>query len=371
MYQLIVAHSRANVIQFHNRQAFFDLSMTKSKPLNTPSPVTLHDVAARAGVSTMTASRALSGEGAVSGRSKHKVMAAAEALDYVPNVSARVMRGARSKVLGVMLNDLTSAHFNAIVMEISKAVRSHNRDLVIYNMFYTNETPREGSSVNLLGGVCDGFLVLQGITDDLLRVLEKSTKPIVLVNFWRTPTSLPVVRADNFISARDAVRHLLELGHRRIAYIGGTQNSGQNSQRLQGYLAALAEHGIAPAPEWLETGNFSHLSGLEAGKRLLHLRERPTAVFAASDRMALGLMEAAQTAGLRLPEDLSIVGYDDIEAAALANPPLSSIRPPLQRLAEAAVQELIARVENSPQQHSCIELPSQVVIRASIAACGS
>lgn len=343
--------------------------MTKSKPSQATSNITLHDVAAHAGVSVMTASRAISGEGAISRRSKDKVMAAADALDYVPNVSARVMRGARSNVLGIMLNDLTSPHLNAIVMEISKAVRSHNRDLVIYNMFYTNEAPREGSSVNLLGGVCDGFLVLQGITDSLLRVLEKSSKPIVLVNFWRSPTSLPVVRADNFVSARDAVRHLIELGHRRIAYISGTENSGQNGQRLQGYLAALAEHGIEPAPQWLETGNFSHLSGLEAGTRLLNLPQRPTAIFAASDRVAFGVMEAARTAGLRLPEDLSIVGYDDIEAAALATPPLTSIRPPLQRLAEAAVQELMARIENSAQQHSCIELPSQVIIRASTARC--
>lgn len=343
--------------------------MTKPKPPLPTSSITLHDVAAHAGVSAMTASRALSGEGSVSRRSKNKVMAAAAALDYVPNVSARVMRGARSHVLGIMLNDLTSAHLSAIVMEISKAVRSHNRDLVIYNMFYTNEAPREGSSVNLLGGVCDGFLVLQGITDTLLRVLEKSAKPIVLVNFWRTPTSLPVVRADNFVSARDAVRHLLDLGHRRIAFIGGTQNSGQSNQRLQGYMAALAEQGIQPPPEWLETGNFSHLSGLEAGKRLLNLRERPSAIFAASDMVAFGVMEAARTAGLRLPQDLSIVGYDDTEAAALADPPLTSIRPPLQRLAEAAVQELIARIENSSEQHSCIELPSQLVLRASTARC--
>jgi LacI family transcriptional regulator len=254
-------------------------------------------------------------------------------------------------------------------MEISKAVRSRNRDLVIYNMFYTNEEPRDGASVNLLGGVCDGFLVLQGITDSLLRVLEKNAKPIVLTNFWRSPTSLPVVRADNFVSAREAVRHLLALGHRRIAFIGGTNNSGQSLQRQQGYLAALAEQGIAPLPAWVETGNFSHRAGFEATKRLLSLRERPTAIFAASDMMAFGVMEAARGAGLRLPEDLSIVGYDDIEAAAAADPPLTTIRPPLQRLAEAAVQELIARVENSPEQHSCIELPSQLVIRASTSAC--
>lgn len=339
--------------------------MTKAKLSSATSSVTLHDVAAHAGVSVMTASRAISGEGAVSRRAKHKVTAAAEALGYVPNVSARVMRGARSNVLGVMLNDLTSAHLNAMVMEISKAVRSRNRDLVIYNMFYTNEAPRDGASVNLLGGVCDGFLVLQGITDSLLRVLEKSAKPIVLMNFWRAPTSLPVVRADNFVSAREAVRHLLAIGHRRIAFIGGTNNSGQSVQRQQGYLAALSEQGIAPPPAWLETGNFSHRAGFEATQRLLGLRERPTAIFAASDMMAFGVMEAARAAGLRLPEDLSIVGYDDIEAAAAADPPLTSIRPPLQRLAEAAVQELIARVENSPQQHSCIELPSQLVIRAS------
>lgn len=341
--------------------------MSKPKPPHPTSSATLHDVAAKAGVSVMTASRALSGEGAVSGRSKKKVMAAAEDLAYVPNVSARVMRGARSNVLGIMLNDLTSPHLNAIVMEISKAVRSQNRDLVIYNMFYTNELPREGASVNLLGGVCDGFLVLQGITDGLLRVLERSAKPIVLMNFWRTPSSLPVVRADNFVSSRDAVRHLLALGHQRIAFIGGTNNSGQNIQRQQGYLAAMAEAGLTVLPEWLQEGNFSHRAGMEATKRLLGMRERPSAIFAASDMMAFGVMEAARGFGLRLPEDLSVVGYDDIEDAAKSVPALTSIRPPLQRLAEAGVQELLARVENTAQQHSCIELPSQLMIRASTA----
>lgn len=341
--------------------------MTKSKLSHAQTPVTLHDVAAHAGVSAMTASRALSGEGSVSGRAKNKVLAAAEALGYAPNISARVMRGASSRVLGVMLSDLSSPHLNAMVVEISKAVRSLDRDLVIYNMFYTNEAPREGASVNLLGGVCDGFLVLQGITDNLLRVLERSAKPVVLMNFWRTQTSLPVVRADNFISARDAVRHLLDLGHRRIAFIAGTQNSGQSGQRQQGYLAAMAERGIEPAPQWLETGNFSYISGLEAGKRLLSLEERPTAIFAVSDTVAFGVMDAARSLGLRLPKDLSVVGYDDIDAAAQADPPLTSVKPPLQRLAEAGVRELVARVENSQQQHSCIELPSTLMIRASTA----
>jgi LacI family transcriptional regulator len=221
----------------------------------------------------------------------------------------------------------------------------------------------------LLSGVCDGFLVLQGITDPLLHVLEKSSKPIVLMNFWRTPTTLPVVRADNHLSARGAVRHLLQLGHKRIAFISGTQNSGQNHQRLQGYLAALREQGIEPPAAWLETGNFSHQSGREATQRLLSLQNRPTAIFAASDRMALGVMEAAREMGLRLPDELSVVGYDDIEEAAEAEPPLATIRPPLQRLAETAVQELLARVDNLPQQHSCIELPSQFIPRASTAPC--
>lgn len=340
----------------------------KIEQVSARATVTLTEVATRAGVSVMTASRALSGEGYISEALKQKVVAAADSLGYLPNLSARVMRGKRTNILGLMVNDLNSADVTAIVGEITNAARGRDKELLIYNMLDDNGRPRSGGSVKLLSGVCDGLLMLQRVSDELLDILEKTPTPVVLVNYWRTPTSLPVVRADNFVSARDAVRHLLQLGHRRIGFIGGTPYSGQSGERQRGYLAALAEQGITPPPEWVETGTFSQLSGLEAGRRLLALANRPTAIFAANDGMAFGVMDAARAMELSLPDELSVIGFDDIAAAAHTHPPLTTIGQPLQRLAEAAVHELLARIDKSPQRHSCIELPSEVVIRATTAA---
>lgn len=315
----------------------------------------------------MTVSRALNGEGYISERSKQKVLAAADALGYSPNLSARMMRGKRSNVLALVVNDLNSADVHAFTSQIINAVRAHDRELLIYNMFDDLSLPRSGSAVNLLSGVCDGMLLLQRIPDGMLGTLEKSPMPVVLVNYWRTSTSLPVVRADNFICVRDAVGHLLQLGHERIGFIRGSDFSGQSGERERGYLAALSGHNITPLPQWIESGDFSQQSGLEAGRRLLALPDRPTAIFAGNDGMAFGVMEAAREADIRIPADLSVIGFDDIAAAAQTDPPLTTIRQPQQRLAAAAVGELVARIDRSPQQRTGIELPSELVLRATTA----
>jgi LacI family transcriptional regulator len=203
------------------------------------------------------------------------------------------------------------------------------------------------------------------MTDDYLETLEKSSSPIVLINYFRHETSLPVVRGDNVNGAHDAVSHLVELGHRRIGFIRGNAYTGQSDLREQGYVKALSDAGIELDPALVYQGNFSEQSGMDGGQHLLSLAEPPTAIFAASDAMAQGAMTAIREKGLRIPEDISVIGFDDIPSAAMTRPPLTTLRHPFDAMAHATVQELVRRIKGEPGRRHRIEFPSEFVVRES------
>lgn len=331
--------------------------------------VTLVQVAKKAGVAVMTASRALSGEGYVSEETKAKVLAAAGELGYAPNTLARVMKGGRTNVIGVVVNDLTSAVINAFIAEMSAEVRRYQMDLFIYNAV-DDLTLANGSRLDqLLHGLWDGLIyVMPRMSDEYLAMLEQSERPIVLVNYCKRTTRLPVVNGDNFNGARDATQHLIELGHRRIAFIHGLPYTGQSEERERGYRAALEAAGIPYDPKLVERGNYSELSGTEAAERLLTLAERPTAIFAANDEMAFGCMVALQGAGLSVPRDMSLVGFDDVPVSSIVQPRMTTLRHPTSAMAKAAVQELLRRILNQPGRRQRLEFPSEFVVRESSAA---
>ena len=330
------------------------------------SGVTLVDVAKLAGVSVMTASRALSGEGYASEETKAKVQAAAKQLGYAPNALARMMKGGKTNVIGVVVNDLSSAVVNCFVTALSEEVRKVDMDLFIYNSLGDMGGGKGKRVSQMLHGLWDGLVyVLPRMTDDYLETLEKSSSPIVLINYFRHETSLPVVRGDNINGAHDAVSHLLELGHRRIGFIGGSAYTGQSDLRERGYAAALGDAGIKLDPALVYQGNFSEQSGIDAVHHLLALDEPPTAIFAANDGMALGCMNAIREKGLRIPEDISVIGFDDIPAAAMTRPPLTTLRHPFEAMAQATVQELVRRIRGEPGRRHRIEFPSEFVVRES------
>ncbi|GAB3454096.1 LacI family DNA-binding transcriptional regulator [Massilia terrae] len=328
--------------------------------------VTLVDVAKLAGVSVMTASRALSGEGYSSEETKAKVQAAAKQLGYIPNALARMMKGAKTNVIGVVVNDLSSSVVNCFVTALSEEVRKVDMDLFIYNSLGDMGGGKGKRLSQMLHGLWDGLVyVLPRMTDDYLETLEKSTSPIVMINYFRHETSLPVVGGDNVNGARDAVSYLLELGHRRIAFVRGSAYTGQSDLRERGYAAALAEAGIALDPELICEGNFQEQMAMEGTRKLLALADPPTAIFAASDAMALGCFNAIREKGLRIPQDISVIGFDDIPAAAMAQPPLTTLRHPFEAMAQAAVQELMRRIKGEPGRRHRIEFPSELVMRES------
>lgn len=330
--------------------------------------ITLVDVAKKAGVSVMTASRAMSGEGYASEETRAKVHAAAQALGYAPNALARMMKGGRTNVIGVVVNDLSSLVINEFLTAISKEVRNYEMDMFIYN---TLDDLGEGKGKRLnqmLYGLWDGLMfVLPRMRDEYLHTLEESDSPIVLINYCK-PTTLPVVRGDNVNGARDAANHLIELGHRRIAFVRGTAFTGQSAERESGYRAALAQAGIEVAPELIGQGEFNEASGLAAGRALLELADPPTAIFAANDAMAFGCMNALREKGLRIPQDVSVIGFDDMLGSAVAQPGLTTLRHPVPAMAQAAVQELMRRIQDQPGRRQQVEFPSEFIMRASTGA---
>lgn len=330
-------------------------------------PVTVIDVAKKAGVSVMTVSRALSGRGYVAEKTREKVLAVAAELGYAPNLSAKVLKGSRTNVLGLMVSSLESPLIADIIGKVSNVVKRSGRDLLIYNAASLPDMPSRPDVGRLLRGVCDGLLlVLPGSPDSQLAFFEQSPEqvPVVLVGYCRAETALPVVRADNYQGARAATAHLLELGHRRIAFLAGTAFTGQSQAREQGYRDVLAEAGLAASAQVVD-GDFQQYTGYEATLRLLAQPQPPTAIFAANDFMAFGAMDAIKASGLRVPEDISVLGFDDVQQAGYVFPRLSTVRQPFADISEQAVRLLIQRIEHPEQDAQTIELPSELVLRDS------
>jgi LacI family transcriptional regulator len=306
--------------------------------------VRLSDVAKAAGVSLNTASRAIRADGYVSDDARQRVLAAAEQLRYRPNVLARRMRGDKARLIGVFVNGIGWAVVQKLVAAISDEARRLDFDLVIFDAYNFSDPHRVGTS-DMLRGLCDGLvIVLPNNADSYLEVLEREQAPVVLLNFDARPIDLPVIVGDNRAGGRMAVEHLLALGHRRIAFIAGTSATGQSTARQQGYADALEAAGIAVDPGLLEGAGFEQRYAIPATERLLALPDPPTAIFAANDQMAIGAIEAIGARGLRVPDDISVVGFDDIELASYVQPTLTTVRQPLADMGVRAVGVLCDRL---------------------------
>ena len=326
---------------------------------------TLTEVAEEAGVSLITASRALRGVGRVAKETRERVLAAAAKLDYTPDMLAQKMRGGNSGLVGVFVNGFRSLVMHELLSAINDEARRLGFDLIVFNADHFDDARRAGTA-EMLRKLCDGLLLLlPDANDGLLDRLERAHAPCVLVSFAARPIDLPVVLGSNRLAARAAVDHLLGLGHRRIAFIAGTSFTGQSEERLRGYEDALRAAGIAPDPVFLRQGDFNDASGFVETQALLALPQPPTAIFAANDSMAFGAMDAISTAGKKVPDDLSIVGFDDVIRAAFVHPRLTTVRQPLNEIAVRAVAELGNAIRSGRADGFRIELPARLVIRES------
>jgi LacI family transcriptional regulator len=326
---------------------------------------TLTEVAEEAGVSLITASRALRGVGRVAKETRERVLAAAAKLDYTPDMIAQKMRGGNSGLIGVFVNGFRSLVMHELLSALNDEARRLGFDLIVFNADHFDDARRAGTA-EMLRKLCDGLLLLlPDSKDGLLDRLERAHAPCVLVSFAGRQIDLPVVLGSNRLAARAAVEHLLGLGHRRIAFIAGTSFTGQSEERQRGYEDALRAAGIAIEPAYQRQGDFNDASGFVETQALLALPQPPTAIFAANDAMAFGALDALSTAGLKVPDDVSVVGFDDVIRAAFVHPKLTTVRQPLHEIAIRAVAELVGAIRDGRAGGLRIELPARLVIRDS------
>ena len=328
---------------------------------------TLLDVARLAGVSTATVSRSLEKPKSVAEATRARVMEAVAACGYTPNIMARNLRKMETRLVTILMPDVTNPFFNQIVRGIEQVARQHGYSVLIADS--ENDPGQETAYGGLLAAKrTDGMILLNGhMPAGLLPAGQdhSGNAPIVVACEYLPNLNLPTVQIDNIEAATRATQHLLELGHRRIGFITGPMWNVLSRDRLYGYRTALLNAGLPFDESLVATGNFSIESGIVATEQLLLLSPRPTGIFASSDEMAIGGIRAARDAGLKLPRDLSIVGFDDIRFAAFVDPPLTTIRQPGLEIGRHAMGLLARIMAGETVEERRFMLPTELVIRES------
>ena len=332
-------------------------------------PLTLKEIARQAGVSRSTVSRVLNDQPNVSARARGQVLAVTERLNFQPNAIARSLASGRSRVIGLVIpvgvsSFFTDPFFPSLTQGIAAACNSHDYTVALW--LADAEHERQIARKIIHGGLVDGVIVASALIDDpMIPMLVQSRIPLVLVGRHPADDRISYVDVDNRASSKAMVGYLLELGHRRIATVTGPRAAIVSRDRLSGYGAALDAWGIPSDPSLVVEGDFSEDSGYTAMKPLLARPERPDAVFAASDSMALGVLRALREAGIRVPEEVAVAGFDDAPFAARTEPPLTTVRQPIQQIGTVAAERLFEVIENPNTPPRRTILPTELVIRAS------
>jgi LacI family repressor for deo operon, udp, cdd, tsx, nupC, and nupG len=326
------------------------------------------DVAQLAGVSVATVSRTLARPEVVTEETRVRVLAAVRDTGYTPNVSARNLRVRKTMVVLVAVPDIANPFFAEVLQGIDDTLSAAGYGLIIANLAGPPE--KEARYVDLVcAGQADGVLLLCGhVMRSPARDLRDAHVPLVAACESIPGESFPQVTIDNVFAAREAVRHLIGLGHRSIAYLTGPKSNILEQQRLEGYRQALRAADIAIDENLILPGDFTFATGVAAGRALLARapQARPTALFAANDEMAIGLIKTVHAAGLRVPRDLSVVGFDGIAYADYCEPTLTTIVQPRRDLGATAAAELIALMRTGKVGlRRAIQLPAALVLRDS------
>ena len=329
------------------------------------SKITIHDVAAEAGVSFGTVSRVINNDVHVKKETREKVWGVVKRLNYVANRQARSLAGGKTNSIGVLVPDLGTGYIGEIVRGIDAELSLADMDLIVYT---THRTPTKEANyvTNLASGMVDGLLlVLPREPQDLIATMQEFRFPFVLIDHQGTDEDCPAVGAANWSGGYSATEYLIQLGHQRIGHITGSMDLGCAVDRLAGYRSALKTYHLDESPELVYEGDFAQPDGYEGALALMDLPNPPTAIFAANDVMAMGVMDAVRTRGMRVPQDISIVGFDNIPQASLIRPALTTIHQPLEKMGRVATQILLNMLEDPENQKTRIELPTQLVIRDS------
>lgn len=326
---------------------------------------TLSDVAGAAGVSPTTVSRYLSGRIALPQATRDRIDAAISALDYRPNLLAKRLSTGRAEAIGLVTPEIDNPFFAQLAAAVEAEADRHG--YAVYLTSTHGDPARElGAVRRMRDGHVDGMVLITGRPDDgtLAGHLAPEDK-VVLLDEDLPGVGLCRVFAQNEHGAWLATRHLIESGHKKIAFIGGPPGLLSVSERSAGFLRAMAEAGLSVAAEDLYLRDYSREFGHEATRAILAGTPRPTAIFASSDYLAVGVLGAFRQAGLSVPQDMSLVGFDDMPFADLVNPALTTIRQPVSEMGRVAVRHLLA-LTNGESPPPLTRLPVDLVLRNSV-----
>lgn len=327
-------------------------------------PTTIRDVARAAGVSVATVSRAMNGADNVLPQTKQRILDAARDLRFTPSGAARSLITRRTDTIGALLPDLHGEYFSELIRGMDQAARARRLHLLVSSSH--DNADEAAAALRAMNGRVDGLVVMSPhASAEFLGHNLPSGLPVVLVN---TGVNLPGhahFAIDNFGGARTMTRHLVAAGHQRIAFIGGPAGNHEAQERERGYRAGLR----AGMQEMILEGQFNEESGWAAGRRILQTKPRPNAVFAANDIMAIGCLAAFNDAGVRVPEDIALGGFDDIPVARYVAPALTTIHVPIAALGAAALDALSGAVESPGLARAATSvIPVELIVRRSCGA---
>ncbi len=321
------------------------------------------DVAKRAGVSTATVSRALAMPDKVKAHTRDMVMRAVRETGYVPNNAARNLRTNRTRTVLAILPDVTNIFFSLVLRGISDTLTAQGYSLIIADT--TNDPARERQYADfVLAGRVDGALLLNGRLLDLGRA-QRASVPLVSLCERIANSNLPHVETENRKAARAITAYLLSLGHRRIGYVRGPAANVLEFDRFAGYRDALKAAGLAPDASLIQPGDFTIAAGEAAALAYLAKNRLPDAVFACNDAMAMGLVRQLSAAGVSVPSEISVAGFDDIEFAEAYNPSLTTIRQARREIGARAAQMLIDLIEGRDLAAREIHIDAELIVRES------
>lgn len=332
--------------------------------------LTLEDIADMCGVSRSTVSRVINEDGNVSERTRQTVLEVIQKVNFQPNIAARSLAKGHTRILGLVIPKGIQAIFEeSYFATLIKGVSARCNAMDYSVMLWLAEPDYERRMITkiLYNGLVDGVIVASTLLDDtIIDSLCQSKLPFLSIGRHSVNNTLSFLDVDNRGGAYQAVYHLLRSGHRRVATITGRQNMIAGVDRYKGYLDALNDRGFPILPELVAEGDFTDVGGYTCMEHLLP--NKPDAVFVASDTMAMSAMQAIQAHGLRIPEDIAVIGFDDLPEAMRSTPTLTTIRQPITRIGAVAAETLIDIIETGTSVPYQMVFPAELIIRDS---CGT
>lgn len=328
----------------------------------------LKDVARKANVSLMTVSRVVNNYPFVNSETRNRILAIIQELNYSPNAIARALNGQRTRNIGVMLPQkeyfLTAPFYTELLARLEEHLQPKG-----YHLFFGSMNPEHGSggySLLFRRKLIDGLVVFAPKTNDagLLQLVEEKY-PFIVVHGRSLDIEYPSVDVDNKQGTSTILRHLLDLGHRRIGFVTGRLDEINAVDRFGTYKAALEQEGIAFVGSLVAPGDWTLESGYRSFAQLYESQEPPTAILCSNDQMAIGLLKAAHDRGVTVPDEVSIAGFDDIRFASFVSPALTTVRQPLELIAQAAADLILEQTEKKEGANRRILLAPQLIVRSS------